>query len=251
MRTPSRGGKTANTESLKERENLARAIDNVRVQRLIGILPKKGKATLESIPEIRKDKSMYSCARYQFFLEAPFEIGQNCCRVMKKEPFARYHKETGRAPFLGMMASESKLRTQSWLKSGCNAFDAAKQASSPMMFWVEQDVLLYIYQNKLPIASVYGEVVKEEEIEGQMDFSDYGLFDEYRPTLKTTGCGRTGCCMCGFGIHLERNPNRFELMKDTHPKIYEYIMKPWDEGGLGYKEVIDWINEHGDMDIRY
>lgn len=194
---------------------------------------------------------MYSCARYQFFLDAPFEIGQKCCNVMKKEPFHRYHKETGRVPFLGMMASESKLRTQQWLKSGCNAFDAVKQTSSPMMFWTEQDVLLYIYQNKIPIASVYGEVVKEDaEIKGQMDFSDYGLFDEYRPTLKTTGCERTGCAFCGFGVHLEKR-SRFESMKITHPKIYEYIMKPWDEGGLGYKEVIDWINEHGDLGIRY
>ena len=195
---------------------------------------------------------MYSCARYQFFLEAPFEIGQNCCYVMKKEPFKRYLKETGRVPFTAMMASESKLRTQQWLKSGCNAFDAGKKMSSPMMFWTEQDVLLYIWQNGIEIASVYGNVVKEEEIEGQMDFSDYGLFELYRPTLKTTGCARTGCMFCGFGCHLEKpGEGRFERMKETHPKQYDYIMKPWDDGGLGYKEVIDWINEHGNLDIRY
>ena len=42
-----------------------------------------------------------------------------------------------------------------------------------------------------------------------------------------------------------------EKMKLTHPKQYEYIMKPWDEGGLGFKEIIDWINEHGNLNIRY
>lgn len=57
---------------------------------------------------------------------------------------------------------------------------------------------------------------------------------------------------CGFGCHLEKEGNgRFELMKLTHPKQYEYIMKPWCEGGLDYKNVIDWLNEHGDMNIKY
>lgn len=27
--------------------------------------------------------------------------------------------------------------------------------------------------------------------------------------------------------------------------------KPWNEGGLGFKEIIDWINEHGNLNIRY
>ena len=40
-------------------------------------------------------------------------------------------------------------------------------------------------------------------------------------------------------------------MKVTHPKQYEYIMKPKEEGGLNYKEVIDWINENGNLNIRY
>lgn len=28
-------------------------------------------------------------------------------------------------------------------------------------------------------------------------------------------------------------------------------MRSWNEGGLGFKEVIDWINEHGNLNIRY
>lgn len=121
----------------------------------------------------------------------------------------------------------------------------------PMAFWTEQDVLLYIYENNIPIARCYGDVVKENEVDGQLDFSDLGLFDLGRPTLKTTGYSRTGCMFCGFGCHLEGSPGRFERMKETHPKQYDYIMKPWGEGGLGYKEVIDWINEKGNLDIRY
>lgn len=35
------------------------------------------------------------------------------------------------------------------------------------------------------------------------------------------------------------------------PDGYAYIMKPVGEGGLGYKDVIDWINQHGNMNIKY
>ena len=207
--------------------------------------------TMENIPS-ESDRSMFSCVRYQFFLDADFEIGQQCCNVMKKNPFAKYHKETGRQPITAMMASESRLRTQKWIKQGCNAFDAKKPMSMPMAFWTEQDVLLYIYENHIPIASVYGDVIKENEIDEQLDFADLELFDLGRPTLKTTGANRTGCMFCGFGCHREKpGEGRFERMRFTHPKQYEYIMKPWSEGGLGYKEVIDWINEHGNLDIRY
>ena len=57
---------------------------------------------------------------------------------------------------------------------------------------------------------------------------------------------------CGFGCTQEsEGEGRFERMKLTHPKQYEWIMKDWDKGGLGYKKVIDWINENGNLNIRY
>lgn len=40
-------------------------------------------------------------------------------------------------------------------------------------------------------------------------------------------------------------------MKETHPKQYDYIMRPTEQGGLNYKEIIDWINENGNMNIKY
>lgn len=198
------GGTTTNTESSEDLDSIrlkeaidkapSQIIDNFRIQRLMGILPLTGKATMETIPS-KGDRSAFSCARYQFFLDAPFEIGNQCCNVMKKSPGKAYQKRTGRVPMTAQMASESRLRTQIWLKQGCNAFDAKKPMSNPMAFWTEQDVLLYIYQNHLPICSVYGEVVKEQGQDGQMDLEDYfgkELFDLERPTLKTTGCNRTG-----------------------------------------------------------
>ena len=196
---------------------------------------------------------LYDKSRYQFMLDAPFEVSDRCCAVMKKAPAHKYQKETGRNPMTAQMASESNLRTKQWLNNGCNGFDLKRPLSNPMAFWTEQDVLLYIYTEHIPIASVYGDVVKDTEVEGQLDLEDiYGkeLFDLGRPTLKTTGCNRTGCMFCGFGCHLG-NDDRFVRMKKTHPKQYDYIMRPWEQGGLNYKEVIDWINEHGNMSIKY
>ena len=60
--------------------------------------------------------------------------------------------------------------------------------------------------------------------------------------LSTTGIHRTGCIFCGFGCHMEKEPNRFQQLKVSHPKIWEYCMKPWDEGGLGMKEVLDYVH---------
>ena len=151
------------------------------------------------------------------------------------------------------MAAESFLRTQKWLNNGCNAFDIKHPISNPLSFWTEQDILQYIKEKNLPICSVYGDIVvdyeDEDQFSGQMDLSDFGLIEDKRK-LKTTGCFRTGCMFCGYGCHLEKE-SRFERMKVTHPKIYDYIMRPKEQGGLNYKEVIDWINNNSDINIKY
>ena len=264
-------------------QDYGKTIDNYRIQRLMDILPmKKGKATAENIPS-KPDRSMFSCERYQFFLDAPFEISQHCCSVMKKAPAKAYSKRTKRQPMTAEMASESRLRTQIWLKQGCNAFDSKKPKSMPLSFWTEADILYYIYlhgdemiearkrafeaenpdftESELAeiyangewgaICSVYGDIIKENEVDGQIDWEDFGLFDMGRPQLKTTGAGRTGCFACLFGIQLEKEPNRLQRMKVTHPKLYKWLMKPEEEGGMGYKDKIDWINEHGGFHIKY
>ena len=258
-----RGGTTTSGVRLEELANILndRMVDrkggqNQRLAIMLGMLTKdKNHPIKESIPE--NDRSQFSQEKYSFFLDAPFEISNKCCNVMKKEPAHRYQKQTGRNPMTAQMASESRLRAQKWLQNGCNGFDLKSPISNPMAFWTEQDVLLYIKTHNIPICSVYGDIVKDagDGVEGQMDLEDiYGkeLFDLGRPLLKTTGCNRMGCMFCGFGCHLEKpGEGRFERMKITHPKQYDYIMRPWEEGGLNYKEVIDWINEHGNLHIRY
>ena len=196
-----------------------------------------------------------------FAVGAPFLISNKCCEVMKKRPFHRYAKKENRKPITAQMASEGRQRERQWLNHGCNMFDVKEPKSNPMSFWTEQDVLLYIKKYKIPICSVYGDIVEDvsgtEDVSGQMTisdiqgFEDITKFDASVKPLKTTGCDRTGCMFCGFGCHLEKGEGRFERMKRTHPKQYEWIMKPWEEGGLNYKAVIDWINENGNLNIRY
>ena len=203
---------------------------------------------------------MYDKSKYKFFLDADFDLcGNECCKTMKKEPLDQYAKKNKRKPFTAQMAEESKLRTKKWLKSGCNAFESKKPMSNPMSFWTEQDVLLYIKLNNLPICSVYGDVVidydAEGSVDGQMDLSelsaDYGLFETGNRPLKTTGCSRTGCVLCGFGCHLEKpGEGRFERLKETHPGMYK-LLDVIENNGVTYREAIDWINEHGNMNIRY
>ena len=220
----------------------------VRVLQIMGKFPhaKKGVATGEF-------SNRYDHSKYRFFLDAPFEISNKCCTVMKKEPAHRYMKETGRVPITAQMASESRLRTQKWLQNGCNAFDCKNPISNPMSFWTEQDILLYIKLHNLPICSVYGDVVvdydKADIIEGQMDISDFlddgkELFDKDNLPLKTTGCSRTGCCLCAFGANCEkREDGRFLLLKQTHPKIYD-LLDICKNNGVTYRDAIEWTNKH-------
>lgn len=207
---------------------------------------------------------MYNKERYRFFLEAPFEISDRCCSVMKKAPLSSYAKRTGRVPMTAQMASESRLRTTNWLKNGCNGFDMKSPVSNPMSFWTEQDVLEYIFLNKVPVASVYGKVLAEgdrgRECGRQRDVSEMGMFDAGKPLYTTTGCSRTGCVFCGFGCHREKTPNRWETAeKFSRPEIIDYMLRGggfdgngiWkpDKRGLGFWFVIEWINVHGKLQI--
>lgn len=152
------------------------------------------------------------------------------------------------------MTEESQLRTSVWLREGCNAYNVKRPCSKPISFWTEQDILRYIKLNNIKIASVYGDIAtdysKSDELEGQIDICELGLIQDNRP-LKTTGCKRTGCMFCLFGITQDKSPNRLERMKITHPKQYDYIMRPKEQGGLNYKAVIDWINANSDLNIKY
>lgn len=206
-----------------------------------GVIPEKYENVTSDKRNYRFDR-----VRWRFMLDAPFRFSNRCCHVMKKGPMDTYARRSERHTIAGQMAEESFLRQTTWIKNGCNAFTAKKKVSNPMSFWTGQDVLKYIRQNNIPMASVYGEIVNEDADGMQYDNTLCEM------PLRTTGVNRTGCMFCGFGCHLEKpGEGRFERMKKTHPKQYEWIMKDWDAGGLGYRRVIDWLNENGNLHIRY
>lgn len=197
--------------------------------------------------DMRRDgkPSVYNCKKWEYLLYAPFNISAKCCAFMKKTPLKAYAHKTEQQAIVATMAAESRLRMTYWLKTGCNAFDNKHPMSKPMSFWTEQNVLRFIVDQNIPYASVYGDIVPSD---GENDYTAT-LVD---CPLHCTGCQRTGCMFCGFGAHLEKSPNRFERMKLTHPKHYQFcigggaydsldgLWKP-TEKGLGYGRVLEYI----------
>ena len=159
--------------------------------------------------------------KYYYLADAPFKISNKCCHAMKREPIRKYEKETGRVPFLAIMASESLLRQNIYLKTGCNDYDSKRPRCYPLGFWTDQDIYQYILENNLEICSIYGDIVKDEN-----------------GKLKPTGCTRSGCIWCCFGVQYDEKPNRFQRLKITHPQIHDYCMNK-----LGLKQVLEYMGE--------
>lgn len=206
--------------------------------------------------------SKFTQTRYRPLIDTDFPISDKCCDVMKKAPVYEYGKRTGKKAIIATMAAESMLRENTWLKHGCNAFDSKHPKSTPMAFWTEQDVLQYIKKYNIPIAKVYGEIVEETQIknDGVNVVIQTQLF-ETGSQLVTTGCDRTGCIFCAFGAHREKE-SRFERLKQTHPRQYDYCINggEYDENGvwkpnkqgLGMGHVFDEMNKiYGDDFIKY
>lgn len=150
-------------------------------------------------------KSSYNYEKYKELLDVDFEISGMCCIIQKERP-AQSIKKAG---IVGTLTEESRLRRDAWLKTGCNSFKNAK--SVPLSFWTEQDILRYIKDNNIEIASVYGEIVESK----------------CRGKLECSGCKRSGCIYCALGAqHDTKNDGdpRFLRLKRTHPKQYDYCM---------------------------
>ena len=179
--------------------------------------------------------SLFNCKKWDFLCDAPFDVDYFCCEIMKKRPLKAYQEESGRKPIIGTLAAESKTREAVWRRNGCNAFGGSHPSSQPLSFWTEQDILHYIKEFNVPYCSVYGDIVSMDD-EG----------NEYC----TTGCDRTGCIFCMYGCHLEKEPNRFQRLKETHPRQYDFCINggemvdgKWqpNKKGLGLGHVLDYI----------
>lgn len=198
---------------------------------------KGSKWALNNIRGLNKDgtPSPYKKAHYskwgEMLLDAPFQISDDCCTVIKEQPIEKWLRQKKKHGYVGLLASESARRTATWLQTGCNVYNKNGK-SKPLSFWTEQDILHYIKKYNVPYCSIYGDIVPADSLDGQTVFSD--ALDSVK--LKTTGAYRTGCMFCMFGLHLEKEPNRFQRMKQTHPKQWDYCIHT-----LGLGEVLDYI----------
>ena len=180
---------------------------------------RQARHSTDHMRSLRLGSGRYSVSkRWRRLVEAPFEVSEKCCEVMKKRPFRAYSRETGRKGMTAMMACESSLRERRYLRYGCSPSSGADPMSMPMAVWTEQDVLAYIAGRGLDYAACYGLI--EEGPDG---------------ALRCTREDRTGCMFCMFGAHLEARPNRFERMERDYPRQYAYCM-----GELGLAGVLDY-----------
>lgn len=176
--------------------------------------------------------------KWKFLLDTKFDTSEKCCHIMKKKPFKEYEKRTGRKPYIGTTQDEGFMRAHLYASTGCNVYDGKKIKSQPLGFWNRQDVLRYVVENDVEICSVYGDIKQDQQ-----------------GNYYTTGEQRTGCMFCGFGAHLEEEPNRFQRMSVTHPKCYEICMN-LENNGVKYKDALETCGistetweQMGQMDI--
>jgi 3'-phosphoadenosine 5'-phosphosulfate sulfotransferase (PAPS reductase)/FAD synthetase len=173
--------------------------------------------------------------KHQYLIDAPFEISEKCCDVLKKGPFKQYSKATGRVPITGTMAEESAFRRKNWLDYGCNMFDKAEPISAPISFWTEQDVLHYIVSKNIDYChEIYGKIVPKPIQQGS-------FLEPELPELKCEKAQRTGCMWCLLGLEYdtdENGENRFTRMKEEHPKQYDIIINKFGAG-----KVLDYMGQ--------
>ena len=127
------------------------------------------------------------------------------------------------------MASEHGQREMGLIKNGCNYFGKSTVRSCPFARFSRQDLLHLALDLNVPVPTIYGTIERKAD----------GI-------LYTTRAQRTGCAMCGFGIHLEKRPHRFDRLREENEKEWDFWMNRCvtdEETGerYGWGRVLDYI----------
>lgn len=158
----------------------------------------------------------------------PFKVSSQCCYWLKEKPCDDWAKEHNSYPYLGLMASEGGRREKSLKMHGCNYYGKSTIRSAPFAIFSRQDLLQLALDLNVPVPEIYGTIERKPD-----------------GTLYTTKAQRTGCSMCGFGIHCEARPHRFDRLREENPKAWEYWMyhvcKDSDGTEYGWGRVLDYI----------
>lgn len=186
-----------------------------------------------------------------------FKVSSKCCYYLKEKNCDDWGKLHNSVPFLGLMASEGGRRAKSLRMHGCNYFGKSTIRSAPFAIFGRQDILTLaieidgMWRSGLK-EKYYEKLLKEGKIAETFQMPEsiipeiYGTIERDKDgTLRTTKAQRTGCSMCGFGIHMEKRPHRFDMLYQSNAKEWDYLMFHLckDENGndYGWAKVLDYI----------
>lgn len=165
--------------------------------------------------------------------EAPFKVSSKCCYYLKEKPCDDYAKKNKSYVYMGLMASEGGRRQKALIAHGCNYYGKTVTRSCPFAIFHRTDLLRLALELEVPVPTIYGEIARQPD-----------------GTLETTRAKRTGCTMCGFGIHMEKRPHRFDRLREDNPKewafwmykmgwgfVLDYIGVKWEEPYIDYEQL--------------
>ena len=186
-----------------------------------------------------------------------FKVSNDCCYWLKEKPCDDWAKEHNSYPYLGLMASEGGQREEALIEHGCNYYGRGTVRSAPFAIFMRNDILRLAlemdkwYHDHLDIfeelyyKQPYSEGTKYEPVESIIPTAYGEIKQKENGDYYTTRAQRTGCSMCGFGIHLEERPHRFDILREDNPKEWDFYMNKCctDENGnkYGWGKVLDYI----------
>lgn len=156
-----------------------------------------------------------------------FKVSSKCCYYLKEKPCEDWAKEHNSVPYLGLMASEGGRRAKSLKINGCNYFGKSTIRSALFAIFKRQDLLQLAMDLNVPVPEIYGKIERKPD-----------------GTLYTTKAQRTGCSMCGFGIHMEKRPHRFDLLRERNEKEWAFWMYEMGWGHVLDYIGVDWENKY-------
>lgn len=192
-----------------------------------------------------------------------FKVSNDCCYWLKEKPCDDWAKEHESFPFLGMMASEGGQREEALTDHGCNYYGKTVMRSAPFAPYMRNDILKlamemdkWYHEHVGVFAKLYydqdysrdadGNLIPYEPVKSIIPEIYGDIVEDENGNLRTTGAQRTGCSMCGFGIHMEERPHRFDKLRERNQKEWEFYMykcctDPETGEKFGWGRVLDYI----------